>query len=260
MAANPRYHSTAGPLEVSTIPNPDPIHLRWRQAANALGWPTVDLGGDMEHQYGTSLLQCTQSATNWTRQTTASAYLEVIIEGRPNLHVLLNAHVTRVIFDQETTKTSTSTSSSPTATGVEFVLNGQTLQVSATREVILSAGAFNTPQLLMLSGIGHREHLTTVGITPLLDLPVGDNLFEHSNMPFDYLVTNQSDITWSADILYTLSLENLYQFYTRAAGPITRMPFTETYIASGINGDRDWPDIVQYLNINQVGTSSKSVC
>lgn len=132
------------------MPHLDPIIDHWMTAVQRLGWPLSDYG-NLEAQYGATVLQCTQSATNWTRQTTAAAYVEVNI-GRPNLHVLLHAHVTRVLFDE--------TASTPTAVGVEFVrpedpnngLANQRYTVSARREVILSAGAINSPQILMLSG------------------------------------------------------------------------------------------------------------
>ena len=65
------------------------------------------------------------------------------------------------------------------ASGVEFSRGGRTLQAFAGSEVILSAGAFNSPQILMLSGIGPSGHLRSVGISPLVDLPVGQNLHDH---------------------------------------------------------------------------------
>lgn len=74
--ANPGLHSTSGPLEVSTIPDPDPIVGHWLRGTQTLGWPTVDFA-QAEAQFGSGLLQATQSATNWTRQTTFAAFIEV---------------------------------------------------------------------------------------------------------------------------------------------------------------------------------------
>lgn len=148
VAARPNLHSTSGPLEISTAPDPQPILNRWVDAATRLGWPRVDFS-DGRKQYGTGILQTTQSASNWTRQTTASAFIEVNI-ARPNLHVLLNSQVTRVLFDTSTF----GSSSQPRAVGVEYVRasDGRSFQIFANREVILSAGVINSPQLLMLSG------------------------------------------------------------------------------------------------------------
>ena len=103
---------------------------------------------------------------NSSRAHSAAAFIEPNI-GRPNLHVLVNSHVTRVLFNNQGGR--------PIATGVEFVRNNRTYTVSASREVILSAGSINSPQKLMLSGVGPRDHLSQLGIPLLADLPVGNN-------------------------------------------------------------------------------------
>ena len=242
VAANPHCHSTQGPLEISTVPNPDPIQLRMRDAAHRLGWPLTDFS-NMEEQYGTSILQATQSATNWTRQSTASAFVEVNID-RPNLHVLVNSYVTKIIFNNH--------SGTPTATGVEFIQNNHTLyQVNATKEVIISAGPINTPQLLMLSGVGPDEHLALFDIPLVVDLPVGNNLYDHLLVALDYFVKNESDINWSGRY-FDLDTQSMYNFLRHQTGPLTRLSLLETYIATGINGDRNWPDGMMYLIINQI--------
>ena len=144
VAANPRFHSTIGPMEVSTVQNPDPIFTRIRDGLHQLGWPIVDLA-NLENQNGVSILQAAQSGTNYTRQTSAAAF-DVVNIGRPNLHVLVNTFVTRILFSLN------QGGGAPIATGVEFIRDNRTYQVTASREVILSAGVINTPQLLMLSG------------------------------------------------------------------------------------------------------------
>lgn len=112
----------------------------------------------------------------------------------------------------------------------------------------------------MTSGIGPSEHLRSLGISVFADLPVGDNLYEHVAIPFDFWVTNDSDITLSRNLNTIMTVQNLYEFFKLAQGPLTRMPMTETYIASGINGDRHWPDVNQYLLINQYGKSKYLNC
>ena len=86
---------------------------------------------------------------------------------RKNLEVEVRAHVARVTMQGKR------------ATGVEYEKGGQRLHAVADREVILCGGAFNSPQLLMLSGIGPADHLRSVGIDPVVDLPVGKNLQDH---------------------------------------------------------------------------------
>jgi len=107
------------------------------------------------------------SIRNGKRSSASAAYLRPVLK-RPNLTVRTAALTTRVLTE------------GTCATGIEYVVNGQTIRAHAEREVILSAGAFNTPQILMLSGIGPAEHLREVGVKPLLDLPVGKNLQDHA--------------------------------------------------------------------------------
>ncbi|KZP01248.1 GMC oxidoreductase [Calocera viscosa TUFC12733] len=97
---------------------------------------------------------------------------------RPNLQVLLEAHVSRLRFPKPTTSVS---AEEVKAEGVEFLFNGKTHVVSCKREVILCAGALKSPQILELSGIGSTDHLTSLGIAPKVCLPgVGENAQEHS--------------------------------------------------------------------------------
>ncbi|XP_067637873.1 glucose dehydrogenase [FAD, quinone] [Eurosta solidaginis] len=104
------------------------------------------------------------------RITTAHSHLP---KDRQNLHVVRHAHVKRVNFDGQ-----------KRATGVTFVLNGKKeYEVRATKEVVLSGGAIGTPQILMLSGVGPKDHLKQLGIPLVLDLPVGQNLKDYASLP-----------------------------------------------------------------------------
>jgi len=84
----------------------------------------------------------------------------------------MNSHVLKIIIDP-TTKI---------ATGVQFKKNGVIYNVGATKEVILSAGVVNSPQILMLSGVGRSDHLNSLGIPVLANLSVGDNLQDHISL------------------------------------------------------------------------------
>lgn len=90
-------------------------------------------------------------------------------KNRQNLHVAIFSRVTKILIDPQTKK----------AIGVEFVKKGISRIVYAKKEVILSAGPINSPQLLMLSGIGPKNHLQNLGIPVIQDLPVGQNLQDH---------------------------------------------------------------------------------
>uniref|UniRef100_A0A2A4IZE5 Glucose-methanol-choline oxidoreductase N-terminal domain-containing protein n=1 Tax=Heliothis virescens TaxID=7102 RepID=A0A2A4IZE5_HELVI len=121
---------------------------------------------------------------NHIRQSTANAFLSPI-RLRKNLHVLKNTLARKVIFDEQNK-----------AVGVEVTLSdGRIIQVFATKEVILSAGAINSPQLLMLSGIGPEKHLKKMKINVLLDSPhVGNNLQDH--MAVLVVITGKKDTTF----------------------------------------------------------------
>lgn len=165
-------HGDSGPLNVADLRSPNPFSRYFIEAARAAGHPlNDDFNG--ARQEGVGLYQVTQK--NGERWNAARAYLHGdrdpdtgLAGGRANLDVLAGCQVRRVAFDGRR------------ATGVVIVQDGQERLLQARREVILSAGAFGSPQLLMLSGIGPAAHLHDMGIAPILDSPdVGGNLQEH---------------------------------------------------------------------------------
>lgn len=166
------HHGGDGPLAVTQVPGgrllTDPI----RRSVLAAGFAeSDDLSG--ERQEGFSSCEVTIDARG-RRASTAAAYLRPARK-RPNLTVLSHAQATRVTID------------GTRATGVEYVRRGQLDAVGARKEVILSGGAYNSPQLLMLSGIGPAGHLTKHGIPVRVDAPgVGRDLAEHPLVYMSY--------------------------------------------------------------------------
>lgn len=157
------FHGKGGPLGVSQPRAPLPICEAYFVAAAALGIPrNHDMTGAT--QDGVGYYQLTQK--NARRSSVATAYLAPN-RYRPNLVIRTNVQVKRVLIKDRR------------ATGVEL-LDGETIQAA---EVILSSGAIGSPRLLMLSGIGPADHLTSLGIAPLLDQPgVGSNLQDHLDL------------------------------------------------------------------------------
>jgi 4-pyridoxate dehydrogenase len=154
----------SGPVGVEWNRVDDPLCAAWIEAGKALGFPEKPDMADGEPE-GFGRTQYT--IRNGRRSSTATAYLKPARQ-RPNLTVRTHAHATRVMLDGNR------------ATGVEYVdRNGVKAAASAEREVILCGGVFNTPQLLMLSGIGPADHLREHDIVVLADLPVGRNLQDH---------------------------------------------------------------------------------
>ena len=152
-----------GPLGVIVGHPPDPLWDDWLEAARAGGYAVNDDFNGRE-QLGFSRSQYT--IRNGRRCSAAVAFLHPA-RGRANLTVETNAYATRILMQ------------GTRAVGIEYEQGGETNTVHADREVILAGGAFNSPQLLMLSGIGPAEHLRSHGIAPLVDLPVGQNLQDH---------------------------------------------------------------------------------
>jgi len=173
ISTDPEAHGTGGPLGVSVRAPVLPAARAFVDAAEAIGIPRGDYNGrDRGGPAGvTSLFQTT--TRRGMRSSTYHAYLQGEPENRPNLTIITRAHATRVLLAD--------TEDGPTVTGVEYrTEDGQTHTVHAGKEVILSAGAIGSPQLLMLSGIGPRRELEAADVPCLHELPaVGKNLKDH---------------------------------------------------------------------------------
>ena len=158
-----RWRGGAGPVGTEFAKTADPLYAAWIQAALATGLPvTDDYNGKQQEGFGRGQY----TIRDGYRSSAASAYLRPA-KRRPNLDVATRALATRVLMR------------GTRATGVEYRSGSRVTQVDAAREVILCGGAFNTPPLLMLSGIGPAAHLRALGIEPVADLPVGKNLQDH---------------------------------------------------------------------------------
>ena len=157
------FRGGSGPIGVEWAKTTDPLFDAWIEAAKAAGYPHVkDYNAGVHEGFGRSQY----SIRNGRRSSAASAYLKPALK-RENLAVETNALTTRVMME------------GTRATGVEYRRKGQTIRAIAEKEVIVAAGAFNTPQILMLSGIGPAGHLREIGIKPVVDSPVGRNLQDH---------------------------------------------------------------------------------
>lgn len=158
------YRGSDGPLNVHTGDYPNPLFDAFIEAGQQAGYPfTDDMNG--YQQEGVGVMDMTiKKGKRWN---TAQAYLRPVLD-RPNLTAETGAMVQRILFEGDT------------AVGVEYIQNGKTLRVKANKEVIASGGAINSPQLLMLSGIGDESQLQQLGIEVVAHRPgVGQNLQDH---------------------------------------------------------------------------------
>ena len=168
------YHGVNGELSVTDILDPAPISQRFIDAAVALGYQlNPDFNG--ARQEGVGYFQFT--VKDGKRHSAAAAFLLPILD-RPNLTTITGALVTRLLFEDTRT------------VGVEYLHEGKLLTVKVNSEVILSAGSFDSPKLLMLSGIGNKKYLESLNIPVVVDLPgVGQNLQDHIVVPIFYEAT-----------------------------------------------------------------------
>lgn len=185
------YHGQHGPLNISELRSDNPYQKTFIEAAKQVGYPLNDDFNGAE-QEGVGVYQVTQK--NGERWSAARGYLLPYIGKRPNLHVITQAMVSRIVIENGR------------AVGVEFKHKGQTTVVRANKEVLLSAGAFQSPQVLMLSGIGPRQELEKHGIPVVKDLAgVGENLHDHPDFIFAYK-TKQIDGTFGVSVGGSLDL------------------------------------------------------
>ncbi len=167
-----KYHGAEGPLHVCAIDTRRLLHEPLFQTAVPAGFNTSDdIHGDLEEGFSRGEVTIDPRGR---RASTARAYLHPVMHRR-NLTVTLDALVTRVLIENGR------------AVGVEYRRDGKLTRVRANAEVILAGGTYNSPQLLLLSGIGPADDLRKLGIQPVADLPgVGRNLSEHPHIPVEF--------------------------------------------------------------------------
>lgn len=173
------FHGTGGPLNVMDLRSPNPFSPRFVEAAKEAGFAAnPDFNG--AEQEGVGLYQVTHR--NGERCSAAKAYLTPAL-GRANLRVRTGAQVTRILLEGSR------------AVGVELLQDGQRLSVRARREVLLCAGALQSPQVLMLSGIGPGEELRRHGIPVRHELPgVGLHLHDHPDVVLVHDLPGATDL------------------------------------------------------------------
>jgi choline dehydrogenase-like flavoprotein len=191
------FHGVGGPLSVSESRSMHPLVDTLIEAAAQAGHErNPDFNG--ARQEGVGRFQLTQR--DGRRWSTADAFLRPALE-RANLTLFTRALTTRILFEGER------------AAGVEIRREDRQIELAATREVILSAGAYHSPVLLMLSGIGPSDQLAPIGIEQRVDLPVGHNLQDHCMAQLNFLA--------NVDTLFGAFTPESFELYARGRGPLT---------------------------------------
>lgn len=224
--ATPGHHGSGGPITVSGINFKSATADAFVQAGIERKFRYVDYNGPS--QVGFSYLQAT--IENGIRKSTNVAYLYPIA-GRKNLHVKKFSHVTKVLIDSE-----------KKVYGVKFVSHGRTFTVNASKEVILSAGAINTPQILMLSGIGPTKHLKQMGIETIVNSAVGYNLMDHTAPGALTFMVNSTTLKHS----HLYDFQNIERYVNDLDGPISSAGGVEAIAfmnTENLNDTDGYPDL-----------------
>ena len=241
-------HGTGGPLHVSNQKSPRDITRAFVKGATELQHREVaDFNtGDNE---GVGIYQVTQFHSrekNGERCSAAAAYLFPVMDQRPNLTIVTKAHATRILF------------AGKRATGVEYRIGKKTHRAMAAKEVILSGGAFNSPQLLQLSGVGRSQDITPHGIDMVHELPgVGQNLQDH----LDFILAYKSKDTdnFGIGLAGTLGLtKHIFKWRKDGTGMIAT-PFAEGAAFLKTDPSLDRPDIQLHFVISIVDDHARKL-
>lgn len=208
------HHGAGGPLSVQEGRSQNPLTDRLVAAAVSAGHSAnADFNGAEQDGFGR--FQLTQNGG--MRCSAAKAFLHPVLD-RPNLTVLTDARAHRILIEQER------------AVGVVYERHGSVEEVRVEGEVLLAAGAYLSPQLLMLSGIGVADELAPLGIASVADLPVGKGLEDHLTALFTYLTDEETLMT-------ALTPDNMALLEQEGRGPLT------SNVAEGGGFFRTRPDL-----------------
>ncbi|XP_026685541.1 uncharacterized protein LOC113470935 [Diaphorina citri] len=215
---NPEYHGKGGYQTVEWLPYADknlPVLIKaWKEK----GYPERDLNAENQVD------------------STNGAFIRPIRKKRKNLTILTEAHVTRIIFDKTPNK-----HKKLVAKSVEFFYKKKLRRARAKKEVISSAGAINSPKILMLSGIGPKDHLTSLNIKTLVDLKVGHNLQDHLTSDGIVIAFPKT----ATDRMYKKKVSDAFEYKESRCGPLASTGplqcgvFAKTKLADSL----DVPDI-----------------
>ncbi|KAJ8985246.1 hypothetical protein NQ317_018276 [Molorchus minor] len=215
-----------GYLGLSWYDSGEPLARIIKESARELGCPTLPAEQPLDPiGYFETLL----SIEDGTRQNAAKAFLGKI-KHRKNLHVAVNASVTKILIDKV----------GGAAKGVSIRIGDRLLNVYAKKEVIISGGAINSPQLLMLSGIGPRRHLEHLGIDVVKDLPVGEGLQDHSLFLGLYYKVEGSAVN---HMTREAVLDEMYKFYMHRTGMMSQISVTNLVGFLNTRNDSIYPNV-----------------
>lgn len=239
------YHGSNGPLPVSRYGDVPSLSHKLVEAFQESGLPYND---DYNGRTREGIAYTQFNVKESQRWSSATSFVHPILE-RVNLDVVVNAHVDRVIMENQR------------ATGVHVNINGKKTSVKATKEVILSAGTLSSPQLLMLSGIGPASHLKSMDIPLEVDLPVGQNLQDHVMHALPFSI--EEPISHPVNGLYgfyTL-LRCAIEYFLYKTGMLSS-PGMEPMAFTSLTPETkklDWPELQVHVTLGNLPTEIQGV-
>ncbi|XP_055644501.1 glucose dehydrogenase [FAD, quinone] isoform X4 [Toxorhynchites rutilus septentrionalis] len=233
-----KFHGKGGYLTVDTFNTDSPLVAQVIEGAKEVGYDEV-IDMNAEQHIGFNRLQGT--IVNGTRCSPAKAFL-ASIKDRPNLHVMKHATASKVIFGSDNT-----------VSGVKFLLNEKTeLYAKVRKEVVLSGGALNTPQLMLLSGIGPEKDLRKHNIRTISNLRVGRNLQDHNVVPIYYKVYASTATRFD---IKTEFVDHMYDFLMKRTGPLSNHGLSGlTGFVNTVNATDKFPDIQYHYFMGRKGS------
>lgn len=224
---NDEFHGQGGPLNVANLRSPSGLVERYLEACESIGVPrNPDLNG--ADQFGAMQTQVTQK--NGQRCSAARGYLTPNLH-RPNLTVITRALTHKVIFEGKK------------AVGVEYRHKKEVKRIYADKEVILSAGAFGSPQILMLSGVGPQQELAKHGIAVVHDSAgVGENLQDHIDFVHTYKTSDKKESFGVSGTMVVEMMKSLKGWFADRRGKMTSN-FAEGIGFLKSSDELDMPDL-----------------
>lgn len=233
---NSKYHGRSGPLYVGKLKTTY-LADKFVAAAKEIGYPERDLNS--EQKAGFSQLDATLK--DGRRWSTYEAFIRPV-ESRKNLVIYRYARVIKIHLDRR-----------KNAYGLTYVRHGMQKFVRVRREIILSAGAIDSPKLLMLSGIGVRDHLHSVGLPCRANLPVGKNLQDHVTTLVGPFTMKAKGLLIDRD----LNLNAFNAYMKNGEGPMSSLAGVSAvgFISSTLAKNPAWPDIGYFMSDSGVHRS-----
>lgn len=229
------YHNNSGLLTVEYPRFESPLNKVFSDAAGQSSLPTSrDYNGASQLGFGQAQL----NLRDGRRCSNGKAFIRPIVH-RPNIDIIVGAYVTKVLINKQ----------SKEAYGVKYIRDGKENEVRARKEVILCAGSIQSPQLLMLSGIGASDELRRHGIETIVDSRgVGENLQDHTSFFGLQVLIKATNGPLSCIIPDVLTIESILAFF-KGEGELYRAPFNMfAWLNSKLqNSDNQWPDLIFFF-------------